>query len=99
MLYVIVGHDAPGSLARRMEVRPAHVARLRELCDAARLLVAGPCPAIDAADPGPAGYTGSVVIAEFPSLEDARAWADADPYLAAGVYERVEVRPFRQAVP
>lgn len=99
MLYVILGHDAPASLAQRMATRPAHVARLRELCDAARLLVAGPCPAIDAADPGPAGYTGSVVIAEFPSLEDARAWADADPYLAAGVYERVEVRPFRQAVP
>lgn len=99
MWYVILGHDAPGTLAQRMTVRPAHVARLRELCDAARLLVAGPCPAIDAADPGPAGYTGSVVIAEFPSLEDARAWADADPYLAAGVYERVEVRPFRQALP
>lgn len=99
MWYVILGHDAPDSLARRMEVRPAHVARLRALCDAARLLVAGPCPAIDANDPGPAGYTGSVVIAEFPSLQDARDWADADPYLAAGVYERVEVRPFRQALP
>ena len=99
MWYVILGHDAPDSLARRMEVRPAHVARLRALCDTARLLVAGPCPAIDANDPGPAGYTGSVVIAEFPSLQDARDWADADPYLAAGVYERVEVRPFRQALP
>lgn len=99
MWYVILGHDAPDSLARREETRPAHVARLRELCDDARLLVAGPCPAIDAADPGPAGYTGSVVIAEFPSLDEARAWADADPYLAAGVYERVDVRPFRQALP
>lgn len=99
MWYVILGHDAPGTLDRRLETRPAHVARLRELCDEARLLVAGPCPAIDAPDPGPAGYTGSVVIAEFASLEAARAWADADPYLAAGVYERVEVRPFRQALP
>lgn len=99
MLYVIIGHDVPDSLAKRTQARPAHVARLQALCDAARLLVAGPCPAIDAADPGPAGYTGSVVIAEFGSLEDARAWADADPYLAAGVYERVEVRPFRQALP
>lgn len=99
MWYVIMGHDAPGSLAKRIEARPAHVARLRDLCDAARLLVAGPCPAIDAADPGPAGYTGSVVIAEFGALEEARAWADADPYLAAGVYERVDVRPFRQALP
>ena len=99
MWYVIMGHDAPGSLARRMETRPAHVARLRELCDAARLLVAGPCPAIDAADPGPAGYTGSVVIADFGSLDEARAWADADPYLAAGVYERVDVRPFLPVLP
>lgn len=99
MWYVILGHDAPGTLDRRLAARPAHVARLRELCDGARLLVAGPCPAIDAPDPGPAGYTGSVVIAEFASLEAARAWADADPYLAAGVYERVEVRPFRQALP
>lgn len=99
MWYLILGHDAPDSLARRLDTRPAHVARLRALCDEARLLVAGPCPAIDAADPGPAGYTGSVVIADFASLEDARAWADADPYLAAGVYARVEVRPFRQALP
>ena len=99
MWYVIIGHDAPGSLAKRLDTRPAHVARLKALCDAARLLVAGPCPAIDAEDPGPAGFTGSVVIAEFASLEDARAWADADPYLAAGVYERVDVRPFRKALP
>lgn len=99
MWYLILGHDAPDSLSRRMDARPAHVARLRGLCDEARLLVAGPCPAIDASDPGPAGYTGSVVIADFPSLDEARAWAEADPYLAAGVYERVEVRPFRQALP
>ena|SRR5690606_2612754 len=99
MWYVIIGHDAPGSLEARLATRPAHVARLKALCDGARLLVAGPCPAIDAEDPGPAGFTGSVVIAEFPSLDEARAWADADPYLAAGVYERVDVRPFRQALP
>ena len=99
MWYVIQGHDAPGTLARRMEARPAHGARLRARCDAARLLVAGPCPAIDAIDPGPAGYSGSVVIAEFASLGEARAWADEDPYIAAGVYERVDVRPFRQALP
>ena len=99
MWYVIIGHDAPGSLDARLATRPAHVARLVALRDEARLLVAGPCPAIDAEDPGPAGYTGSVVIAEFPSLEAARAWADADPYLAAGVYERVDVRPFRKALP
>ena len=99
MWYVIIGHDAPGSLDRRLGARPAHVARLQGLCDEARLLVAGPCPAIDSPDPGPAGYTGSVVIAEFASLEAAREWAEADPYLAAGVYERVEVRPFRQALP
>ena len=99
MWYVIEGHDAPDALAARLRARPAHVARLRDLCDAARLLVAGPCPAIDAEDPGPAGYTGSVVIAEFPSLDAAREWADADPYVAAGVYARVDVRPFRQALP
>lgn len=99
MWYVVIGHDAPGSLEARLAARPAHVARLSALLDEARLLVAGPCPAIDAEDPGPAGYTGSVVIAQFPSLDDARAWAQADPYLAAGVYERVEVRPFRKALP
>lgn len=99
MWYVILGYDLPGTLDARMAARPAHVARLAALCDEARLLVAGPCPAIDAEDPGPAGYTGSVVIADFPSLAEARAWADEDPYLAAGVYERVDVRPFRQALP
>ena len=82
-----------------MEARAPHLARLRALDDAGRLLVAGPCPAIDAEDPGPAGFSGSIVIADFESLEAARAWAEADPYMAAGVYVRVEVRPFRKTLP
>ena len=99
MWYAIEGYDRADALAQRQAAREEHLARLGALCDAGRLLVAGPCPAIDADDPGPAGFSGSIVIAEFPSLEEARAWADADPYLAAGVYERVEVRPFRQVLP
>src|SRR5690606_13121919 len=94
MWYVIEGHDAEDALPRRREARPAHLARLQALRDAGRLLVAGPCPAIDAEDPGPAGFSGSVVIARFDSLAEARAWADADPYVAAGVYMRTDVRPF-----
>jgi len=93
--YVIEGYDGDDVLERRLAVRAGHLARLQALHDAGRLLVAGPCPAIDADDPGPAGYSGSVVIARFPSLDEARAWAAADPYVAAGVYARVEVRPFR----
>ena len=99
MWYAIEGHDVDGALPRRQEARPAHLARLIALRDAGRLLVAGPCPAIDAEDPGPAGFSGSIVIAEFESLEAARAWADADPYVAAGVYGRVDVRPFRKSLP
>ena len=99
MWYVIEGHDGADVLARRMAQRPAHLARLQALLDAGRLLIAGPCPAIDAEDPGPAGFSGSVVIAEFASLDDARAWADADPYTQAGVYTRVDVRPFRKVLP
>lgn len=99
MWYAIEGFDGADVLARRMEARPAHIARLQALKDAGRLLLAGPCPAIDAEDPGPAGFSGSIVIAEFDSLEDARAWADADPYIEAGVYTRVEVRPFRKVLP
>ncbi|NUS39110.1 MAG: YciI family protein [Lysobacter sp.] len=99
MWYAIEGYDGPDVLARRTEARAAHLARLNALKDQGRLLLAGPCPAIDAEDPGPAGFTGSIVIAEFPSLADARAWAQADPYIAAGVYQRVEVRPFRQVLP
>ena len=99
MWYAIEGYDGSDVLPRRMAARPAHLARLQALRDADRLLVAGPCPAIDAEDPGPAGFSGSLVIAEFASLEQARAWADADPYVEAGVYARVEVRPFRKVLP
>ncbi len=99
MWYAIEGYDGSDVLPRRMAARPAHLARLQALRDAGRLLVAGPCPAIDAEDPGPAGFSGSLVIAQFASLEEARAWADADPYVEAGVYARVEVRPFRKVLP
>ena len=99
MWYAIEGHDGDDVLERRMQARPAHVARLRALQDGGRLLLAGPCPAIDAEDPGPAGFSGSIVIAEFDSLVEARLWADADPYVAAGVYARVDVRPFKPVLP
>lgn len=99
MWYAIVGEDHPGSLDKRLAARPAHLERLQALQTAGRLLVAGPCPAIDSADPGPAGFTGSLIVAEFPSLADAQAWADADPYVAAGVYARVSVKPFRKVFP
>ena len=99
MWYAIEGHDGPDVLAQRTSARPAHLARLHALRDEGRLLLAGPCPAIDAEDPGPAGFSGSIVIAEFESIEAARAWADADPYVEAGVYQRVDVRPFRPVLP
>ena len=99
MWYAIEGHDGTDVLAKRKEARAAHLARLVELRDNGRLLLAGPCPAIDAEDPGPAGFTGSIVIAEFASLEEARAWAGADPYIDAGVYTRVDVRPFYPVLP
>lgn len=99
MWYAIEGHDGPDVLVQRQAARPAHLARLHALRDAGRLLLAGPCPAVDAEDPGPAGFSGSIVVAEFPSLEDARAWADADPYCGAGVYARVDVRPFKPVLP
>lgn len=99
MWYVIEGYDGEGVLDRRLGARGAHLERLHVLRDEGRLLLAGPCPAIDAEDPGPAGFSGSVVIAEFTSLDDARAWADADPYVEAGVYMRVDVRPFRRVLP
>jgi len=97
--YAIEGRDGADVLDKRAGARAAHLARLRELLDEGRLLLAGPCPAIDAGDPGPAGYSGSIVIAGFESLDEARAWADADPYVAAGVYASVEVRPFRKVLP
>ena len=96
MLYSIVGHDVAESLGGRQSARPAHLERLQTLRDQGRLILAGPNPAIDANDPGEAGFTGSVVIAEFSSLDEAKAWADADPYVAAGVYKHVEVKPFKQ---
>ena len=99
MWYAIEGHDVEDALPRRLAARQQHLARLHELCDQGRLLLAGPCPAIDAEDPGAAGFSGSLVIAEFDSLASARAWADADPYVAAGVYARTDVRPFRKVLP
>ena len=99
MLYAIIGHDREGSLEQRLAARPAHLERLTALQAEGRLIVAGPFPAIDSVDPGPAGFTGSLILAEFASLEQAQAWADADPYVAAGVYEQVEVKPFRKVFP
>ena len=99
MLYAIVGEDREDSLAARLAARPAHLERLQALQNGGRLVLAGPCPAIDSADPGPAGFTGSLIVAEFSSLDAAQAWADADPYVAAGVYARVTVKPFRKVFP
>ncbi|ERK08504.1 YciI family protein [Serratia fonticola] len=96
MLYLIYAQDIPGTLEQRMAVRPAHLARLQALRDEGRLVVAGPNPAIDSNDPGQAGFTGSTVIAEFPSLEAAKFWAAQDPYVDAGVYGEVTVKPFKQ---
>ncbi len=99
MYYAVSGRDVPDSLSKRLAARPAHLARLEQLKNEGRLLAAGPHPAIDADDPGPAGYTGSLIIAEFDSLEDARAWAEADPYARTGVYADVSVLPFRKVLP
>ncbi|MCF8581475.1 YciI family protein [Enterobacter ludwigii] len=96
MLYVIYSEDVADSLEKRLSVRPAHLARLQLLQDEGRLLTAGPMPAVDSNDPGAAGFSGSTVIAEFESLETATAWADADPYVAAGVYAKVTVRPYKK---
>ena len=99
MLYAILATDRPGSLVARLAARPAHLERLQALQDEGRLILAGPHPAIDSPDPGDAGFTGSLIVAEFPDLEAARAWADDDPYLAAGVYQDVQVKPFKQVFP
>jgi uncharacterized protein YciI len=99
MFYAIVGQDVPDSLARRLAARPAHLDRLHALQQAGRLLLAGPFPAIDSTDPGPAGFSGSLIVAEFDSLDAAQAWADADPYVAAGVYAGVSVKPFKKVLP
>jgi uncharacterized protein len=99
MLYAIISQDKPGSLDKRLQARPAHLARLEALKSDARLILAGPHPAVDSPDPGAAGFTGSLVVAEFDSLEAARAWADADPYLTADVCESIIVKPFRKVLP
>ncbi|MCH9695839.1 MAG: YciI family protein [Gammaproteobacteria bacterium] len=99
MWYAVISEDHENSLDNRMAARPDHVARLKSLADTGRLLIAGPHPAIDSADPGAAGFTGSLVVVEFDSLEDAKAWADEDPYVAAGVYKHVTVKPFNCVLP
>ncbi|MBI4739986.1 MAG: YciI family protein [Betaproteobacteria bacterium] len=99
MFYAIVGEDRPGSLDARLQARPAHVGRLEALQEEGRLLLAGPFPAIDSPDPGPAGFSGSLIVAEFASLEAARSWADADPYVSAGIYAHVAVKPFKKVLP
>lgn len=99
MWYVIHARDRENSLAARLAARPAHLERLRRLQNEGRLLVAGPLPAIDAEDPGPAGFIGSLVIARFDSLAEAQGWARADPYLEAGVYESVDVWPYKRVLP
>lgn len=99
MWFAIVGTDVPDSLEKRKSARPEHLARLEKLQAEGRLLLAGPFPAIESEDPGPAGFTGSLIIAEFHTLEDAQRWAESDPYVAAGVYAGVVVKPFRQTLP
>ena len=99
MLYAIAGQDTPDSLEKRMSARPAHVARLQALQEEGRLILAGPFPYVDANDPAAAGYSGSLIVAEFASLPDAEIWAQADPYVAAGVYVQVAVKPFKKTFP
>jgi uncharacterized protein YciI len=99
MWYAIISEDIENSLTQRLAARPAHLQRLQELKDDGRLFVAGPHPAIDSLEPGEAGFTGSLVIAEFSSLTDAQQWADADPYVTAGVYQQVTVKPFKKVLP
>ena len=99
MLYTIIGQDTPDSLNKRLAARPAHVARLQALQEEGRLVLAGPFPAVDANDPAAAGFSGSLIVAEFASLADAETWAQADPYVAAGVYAQVVVKPFKKTFP
>jgi uncharacterized protein YciI len=99
MWYAIIGTDNANSLDARKAARPAHLARLQQLQDEGRLLLAGPFPAMDAEDPGPAGFSGSLIVAEFASLADAKSWAKADPYVDAGVYRETTVKPFRKVLP
>ncbi len=99
MLYAFISQDVKNSLEKRLSVRDQHVARLNELKDEGRLIIAGPHPAIDSPDPGDAGFTGSLIVAEFESLNAAQAWADSDPYIEAGVYEKVIVKPYKLVLP
>ena len=99
MLYAILSEDVTDSTPLRAKARPRHIARIEDLRDAGKLVIAGPCPAIDANDPGPAGFTGSIVVAEFDSLESARKWANTDPYLESGAYSTVTVKPFKLVLP
>jgi uncharacterized protein YciI len=99
MWYAIVAEDYPDTLTKRIAARPEHLARLAKLHEEGRLLLAGPLPAIDSKDPGPAGYSGSLIVAEFGNLADAKNWATADPFFAAGVYAKVVVKPFRKTLP
>ena len=99
MLYVIHGEDTPNSLEKRLAVRREHIARLKKLQEEGRLIMAGPYPAIDSVDPGPAGFSGSLIVAEFESLDAAQIWAKADPYATTGVYANVTVRPFKKVLP
>ncbi|MBT0960719.1 YciI family protein [Denitromonas iodatirespirans] len=99
MFYALIGEDAPGTLDTRMAVRATHLDRLNALKDEGRLLLAGPCPAIDSPDPGPAGFSGSLIVAEFASLAEAEAWMAADPYVTQGVFARTTVKPFKKVLP
>lgn len=99
LYYAIVGEDVADSLEKRLAARPAHLDRLNQLKEEGRLLLAGPFPAIDSVDPGPAGFSGSLIVAAFSSLDEAQAWAEADPYVAAGVYASVLVKPFKKVLP
>jgi uncharacterized protein YciI len=99
MLYVINSEDVPNSLEKRMTVRPEHLKRIQALQEAGRLILAGPYPAIDSCDPGTAGFSGSLIVAEFESLEAAQDWADADPYVRSGIYKKVTVKPFKKVLP
>ncbi|MCW8891636.1 MAG: YciI family protein [Sedimenticola sp.] len=99
MFYAIMGTDREDSLEARMQARPEHLERIKQLQSEGRLLMAGPHPAIDSEDPGPAGFSGSLIVAEFPSLDAAKAWADADPYTQTGVFSQISVKPFKKVLP
>ena len=99
MWYAIISEDVEDSLEKRLPVRPDHLARVEKMVDEGRVLIAGPHPAVDSEDPGPAGFTGSLIVAEFDSIESAEAWANEDPYVKAGVYSKVTVKPFRKVLP